>query len=87
MCFTHLFHTIARDTEYWEKLKQKLVEEAEEFAQDESITALADLQEVIHAICEYKGFDPVEIEQHRKAEASERGLFKKRIILETSFEG
>ena len=72
----------ADDDEYFEKLKQKLKEEVDEFLKDENKEELADIYEVLQEICEFKGFDKNELEVIRKKKASERGAFKKRIILD-----
>ncbi|HEU0051032.1 MAG TPA: hypothetical protein VFQ60_03175 [Patescibacteria group bacterium] len=45
---------------------------------------MVDIQEVIDAMCAYKGFSRENIELVRKKKADERGTFKKRIILEES---
>lgn len=75
---------IAEDTEYWEKLKEKLLEEFAEFKEDESIEEFADMLEVIEAIAKYKGFDKGEVENIRSKKAEERGKFEKRVILEVN---
>ncbi len=75
---------IADEKEYWEKLREKLVEEAEEFREAGSKEEFADLLEIVDAIAEYKEFDPKEIGRIRDAKAAERGRFKKRIILDES---
>jgi len=75
---------IATEDEYWQKLKEKLIEEAEEFDKDETITELADILEIIDAILEYKKFDKNEIKKTKIERAEERGIFIKRIILEES---
>ena len=80
----HATTHIANDKEYWEKLKEKLVEEVEEFAKDESIAEIADILEVITAIIAYKRFDPVELSEIKRKKKEERGGFEKRIILEES---
>ena len=75
---------IADDAEYWEKLKEKLLEEIEEFRKDENAEEFADILEVLDAIADYKGFDRSEVERIKKEKAEERGKFKERIILEES---
>jgi predicted house-cleaning noncanonical NTP pyrophosphatase (MazG superfamily) len=75
---------MASDKEYWDKLKEKLLEEVKEFSETETIEEMADIQEVITAICDYKSFDKTKLETVREKKAKERGLFKKKIILEES---
>jgi predicted house-cleaning noncanonical NTP pyrophosphatase (MazG superfamily) len=75
---------IAGNAEYWEKIKEKLLEEAKEFFEAETIEEMADIQEVINAICDYKKFDKRKIESAMKEKAKKRGIFKKKIILEES---
>lgn len=75
---------IADDAEYWQKLKEKLIEEMEEFKKDESMEEFADLLEVIDAIADYKKFDRNEVEKMREEKAKERGRFKDKIILDES---
>ena len=75
---------IADDKEYWEKLKEKLLEEIKEFSENEVIEEMADIQEVIDAVCDYKNFGKENIEAVRKKKVEERGAFKKKIILEES---
>ena len=75
---------IADDKEYWEKLKEKLLEEIKEFSENEAIEEMADIQEVIDAICDYKGFSKEYVDIIRKKKVEERGAFKEKIILEES---
>ncbi len=75
---------IADKMEYWEKLKEKLLEEIEEFRKDESPEEFADILEVIDAIAEYKKFDMNEVKEIKEKKAKERGKFKGRIILDES---
>jgi predicted house-cleaning noncanonical NTP pyrophosphatase (MazG superfamily) len=75
---------VADDKEYWEKLKEKLLEEIKEFSENEVIEEMADIQEVVDAICDYKNFSKEDINASRKKKGEERGAFKKKIILEES---
>lgn len=75
---------VATDQEYWDKLKEKLLEEFKEFITDESIEEYADLLEVIEAIGKYKEFDRSEVKIIKDNKIRERGSFDDRIILEES---
>jgi len=74
-------HT-ANDAEYWFKLKDKLKEEVEEFLKDSNEEEIADIQEVIDAICKYKNFSKENIESIKKKKALERGIFNNKTILD-----
>lgn len=74
---------IAGEEEYWSKLKEKLSEEVKEFAEEKNIPEeLADILEVIRAICSFKKIEIEELEKIRIKKAAERGGFENRIILE-----
>jgi predicted house-cleaning noncanonical NTP pyrophosphatase (MazG superfamily) len=75
---------IAGRVEYWQKLKEKLLEEIEEFKKDGSAEEFADILEVLDAIANYKKFDRTKVKNIRKKKAAERGRFKDRIILDES---
>ncbi len=75
---------VADDKEYWEKLKEKLLEEVKEFSESETLEEIADVQEVIDAIMEYKKFDQGVAMEIKEKKAEERGKFKDRIILDES---
>lgn len=75
---------IADDAEFWEKLKEKLVEEVREFSKDENIEEFADILEVLGAIADYKKFKQRKVEKVKRKKAKERGKFKERIILDES---
>lgn len=72
----------ATDSEYFQKLKEKLVEEVNEFLQDNNSEEIADILEVIDAICVYQNFQKIEIEQTQKEKAEKNWRFLERIILE-----
>ncbi len=73
---------IAGDEEYWEKLKKKLREEVNEFLKESSKEELADILEVVYAICDFMNVDREELESLRKKKAEQRGGFRDRIILD-----
>ncbi|MDD4531540.1 MAG: nucleoside triphosphate pyrophosphohydrolase [Candidatus Pacebacteria bacterium] len=75
---------IADDKEYWQKLKEKLQEEVNEFIQDENAEEMADILEVIDAIINFKNFSKEELEAIKNKKAEERGKFKDKIILDES---
>lgn len=72
----------ASDDEYLQKLKEKLQEEIDEFMKDNNEQELADIFEVIYAICDFKKIDKKQLELLRKKKALERGGFKAKIILD-----
>ena len=73
---------VASESEFWEKLKEKFSEEVQEFRKDESMGELADILDVIDAICEHKGWSKEEVLEIQQFKKFERGGFSKRIILE-----
>ena len=75
---------VADDIEYWQKLKEKLQEEVSEFEEAETKEEMADILEVIDAICDYKKFDKKGLEEIKTKKAEERGKFKNKIILDES---
>lgn len=77
------FH-VANDTEYQSALYAKLLEEAQEFAADKTMSEAADLLEVLYTIAELEGWALQDIETLRQEKAEKRGAFEKRIILETT---
>ena len=77
---------IASDNEYQQKLKAKLQEEVDEFLEFSNEEELADILEVIYALCDLYKIDKNELEQLRKEKAKKRGGFKERIILDETKE-
>lgn len=73
---------IAEHQEYVEKLKKKLLEEVMEYLESGEKEELADIKEVIIALCEVDGISQEELEEMRKNKFDERGGFSKKIILE-----
>jgi len=73
---------VASDEEFWQKLKEKLHEEVDEFMKDSNKEELTDILEIIYVIYDHKGFDKKELELLRKKKIEERRGFKNKIILD-----
>ncbi len=73
---------VAGKEEFEKRLGEKLKEEAIEFYVSGKEEELADLLEVIHAICKSKGITMEELEMIRAEKARERGSFENRIVLD-----
>ena len=78
---TCVAHVLSNE-EYITELDKKLQEEATEYLQDKNIEEMADLLEVLYAICTARGYTLEELEKMRAKKADERGGFEKRIYLE-----
>ena len=77
-CATH----ILSKNEYIASLDMKLQEEVAEYLEDKNLEELADVVEVLRAICIARGYTLEELEKMRAKKADERGGFEKRIYLE-----
>lgn len=73
---------ILSEEKYLAALETKLNEEVAEYQEDKNLEELADVLEVLQAICVAKGYTLEELEQKRKEKAEERGGFKDMIFLE-----
>jgi len=79
---------ITDDTEYFSVLTDKLLEEVHEFIEasaennnEHAMHELADIAEVIEAICQHKKYPANLIEECKVIKKRERGGFEKRILL------
>lgn len=79
-CTTH----ILSDDEYIKALESKLDEEVAEYHSDKTLEELADIAEVIHALCVAHGHSIHDLESIQLKKANEKGTFSKKIYLETS---
>ena len=73
---------IVDEEEYVRELDRKLCEEVEEYRAAGSIEEMADVLEVLQAICIARGYTLQQLEEVRRKKAAERGGFKKRIYWE-----
>ena len=68
------------------RLKDKLQEEINEFIADEAVEELADIMEVIYAICAFKHISLEQLEQFRLFKAKKHGTFECGVILKEVLE-
>ncbi|MEE1078141.1 MAG: nucleoside triphosphate pyrophosphohydrolase [Agathobacter sp.] len=73
---------ILSDEEYIAALEAKLNEEVAEYQADKNLEELADVLEVLQAICVARGYSLEELEALRAKKANERGGFADKIFLE-----
>ena len=62
--------------------QMKVIEEANEFIEENSIEELGDLMEVINAIMQFKNYKTEELYKVMKEKADKKGAFNNRIYLE-----
>lgn len=75
-------YRILNDKEYLNELNKKVIEEANEFIEENSIEELGDLMEVINAIMQFKNYKTEELYKVMKEKADKKGAFNNRIYLE-----
>ena len=75
-------YRILNDEDYLKELNRKVLEEANEFIEENSIEELGDLMEVINAIMKLKGYNMKDIERVMKAKEEKKGAFNNKIFLE-----
>ena len=73
---------IANEEEFHQRLNDKLREECEEFLQSEIPEELADILEVIEALCDQLGITNDELMKIKNDKVKARGAFTKKIILD-----
>lgn len=73
---------ILTDEEYIAALETKLNEEVAEYQADKNLEEMADVLEVLRAICAARGYSMEELEDMRAKKAKERGEFRDKIFLE-----
>ncbi len=69
------------DEKYEEYLKDKLLEETQEYVASGDIEELADILEVIRSILDAEEMEFEELENIRRKKAEERGCFKQKLKL------
>lgn len=79
----HLYKfSIVNEEQYAVLLKNKLLEEVNEYLEAENKEELADILEVMDALMKLMNFDKEEVFAIQKQKREERGGFEKRILME-----
>jgi len=73
-------YTLSEDA-YRIELDRKPSEEIAEYQEDQSLEELADVMEVIHAICAARGYTLEDLHAAQRKKREARGGFEKRIYL------
>ena len=73
---------ILEQEEYLQELDRKLNEEICEYQADKSVEEMADVLEVLFAICQARGYSVDELMEVRNIKREKRGGFKKKLLLE-----
>ena len=71
---------ILSDEEYIDALDAKLNEEVKEYQIDKNLEEMADVLEILYAICVAKGFSIEQLEEMRRTKVLERGGFSDKIF-------
>jgi predicted house-cleaning noncanonical NTP pyrophosphatase (MazG superfamily) len=79
------YHVLSKE-EYLVALDKKLFEEVEEYQADKSLEEMADVLEVLYAICKARGYSVEELEGKRVEKSTLRGGFDKKLFLECAGE-
>ena len=75
-------YRILNDDEYLNELNKKVLEEANEFIEENSIEELGDLMEVLNAIMKLKGYKIEDVYKAMKIKSDKKGSFDNKIYLE-----
>lgn len=74
---------ILSDEEYLVALDKKLLEEVKEYQEDKNLEEMADILEVLYAICRAHGYSLEDLEAKRSEKVKKRGGFENKIFLES----
>jgi predicted house-cleaning noncanonical NTP pyrophosphatase (MazG superfamily) len=74
----------ASEVEFPVLLAAKLVEEAREFQAAPTLAEMADVAEVMQALCEHYGWSPAALSQARRDKIACNGAFDRRFVLEVA---
>ncbi len=72
---------VLSDDDYKTSLQEKLLEEVNEYFQDNNISEIADILEVIEALCVLHGFSAEDVLNIKNEKAKINGKFEKKLFL------
>ena len=75
------YHVLSEE-DFIAELDKKLGEEVNEYQEEKNLEEMADILEVLYAICKARGYTVEELEAKRWEKAAERGGFDKKLYLE-----
>lgn len=75
-------YSILSKDDYIRELEHKLMEEVEEYQKDKNLEEMADVLEVLYALCKARGYTLEELECFRKTKYHDRGGFDLGIYLD-----
>ncbi len=73
---------VLSDDEHKAALEEKLNEEVAEYQKDKNLEEMADILEVLHALCIANGYSLEKLEKLRAEKADKRGGFDNKVFLE-----
>ena len=76
-------YRVLDDKEYLDELNKKLIEEANEFIEENSVEELGDVMEVIESIMKVKDISWDEVREAQNIKREKNGGFKDRLYLES----
>lgn len=79
-----IFHILTED-EYKEELDRKLNEEIMEYLESKSLEEMAEIMEVLYAICKVQGYQIDDLLEKRREKAAKRGGFEQKMYLDVVY--
>jgi predicted house-cleaning noncanonical NTP pyrophosphatase (MazG superfamily) len=73
---------VLSEEDYIAQLDKKIIEEVNEYIEDKNLEEMADILEVLYAICKARGYTIEDLDNKRKEKAETRGGFQEKIFLE-----
>ena len=79
---TVVYRKLIDDEEFKKYLNKKLLEEVNEYLENNDVSELADILEVVYSIAEVNGISKVNLENDRRSKEFKKGNFSNRLLIE-----